>query len=93
MVGLTSDVKRLSQIRRNRLRHMADDKNDSYAQDEHIQEELKNARRLFAKHKWPVIDVTRRSVEETAAAIIHLHRTWIAKKEQEESALNAQSAS
>ena len=86
VVGLTSDVKRLSQIRRNRLRHMADENNDSYAQDEHIQTELKNARRLFSKHKWPVIDVSRRSVEETAAAIIHLHRTWVAKKDQAEGA-------
>ena len=92
VVGLTSDVKRLSQIRRNRLRHMADENNDSYAQDEHIQTELKNARRLFSKHKWPVIDVSRRSVEETAAAIIHLHRTWVAKKDQAESADNANDA-
>lgn len=79
--GLTSDVKRLSQIRRNRLMHMADDTNDSYAHDDSIQEELKQARRLFSRHGWPVIDVTRRSVEETAASIIHLHRTWLAKKE------------
>ena len=84
VVGLTSDVKRLSQIRKTRLNAMADKRNDSYAKDEDIQEEIKQARRLFAKHGWPVIDVSRRSVEETAASIIHLHNEWRIKQEEAE---------
>ncbi|MGC6531261.1 MAG: pyruvate, water dikinase regulatory protein [Candidatus Puniceispirillaceae bacterium] len=76
VVGLTSDVKRLSQIRKSRLNAMSDLNNDSYARDDEIQTEIRNARRLFAKNGWPVIDVTRRSVEETAASIIHLHNEW-----------------
>ena len=81
VVGLTSDVRRLSQIRKARLRTMQDEGNEAYADDAEIEDELKKARRLFAKQKWPVIDVTRRSVEETAAAIIHLHRIWQETKE------------
>lgn len=81
VVGLTSDVKRLLQIRRSRLNAMLDSQNDSYARDEDIQEEIKQARRLFARHHWPVIDVTRRSVEETAASIIHLYNEWRAKQD------------
>ena len=85
VVGLTSDVKRLSQIRRSRLNSMFDSHNDSYAKDEDIQEEIKQARRLFARNSWPVIDVTRRSVEETAASIIHLHNKWIDSQFEEQS--------
>lgn len=81
VVGLTSDVKRLSQIRKSRLTVMSDSGNDSYAKDEDIQQEIKQARRLFARNGWPVIDVTRRSVEETAASIIHFHNGWLAKRE------------
>lgn len=84
VVGLTSDVKRLSQIRKSRLNAMSDSGNDSYAKDEDIQEEIKQARRLFARNGWPVIDVTRRSVEETAASIIHFHNGWLAKRERDE---------
>ena len=61
---------------------MSDSGNESYAKDEEIQEEIKQARRLFARNGWPVIDVTRRSVEETAASIIHLHNGWLAKQEE-----------
>ena len=82
VVGLTSDVRRLSQIRRSRLHAMSDSDNDSYAEDNAIQEEIKNARRLFGRHNWPVIDVTRRSVEETAASIIHLHNEWLSKRDE-----------
>ncbi|MGC6516948.1 MAG: pyruvate, water dikinase regulatory protein [Candidatus Puniceispirillaceae bacterium] len=84
VVGLTSDPKRLSQIRRSRLSSMLDSTNETYANDEDIQQEIKQARRLFARHSWPVIDVTRRSVEETAASIIHLHNEWRAKQNDEE---------
>lgn len=76
VVGLTNDPKRLSQIRRTRQNAMADKDNMTYADIEKITEEVRNARRLFAEQSWPVIDVTRRSVEETAAAVIQLHTNW-----------------
>jgi len=76
VVGLTNDPKRLSQIRRTRQMAMADTDNMSYADLDKITEEVRNARRLFTEQNWPVIDVTRRSVEETAAAVIQLYTNW-----------------
>ena len=76
VVGLTNDPKRLSLIRRTRQIAMSDAANRGYADLEAITEEVRQARRLFAQNQWPVINVTRRSVEETAAAIIQLHTTW-----------------
>lgn len=73
VVGLTTDPKRLIQVRRNRLEHMRDNQNDSYADLDQVSGELRSARRLFASHNWPVLDVSRRSIEETAASIIHLY--------------------
>ncbi len=77
VVGLTNDPKRLSQIRRSRQQAMQDTKNTIYTDIEQISAEVRKARRLFTTNKWPVIDVTRRSVEETAAAIIQLHTNWL----------------
>lgn len=81
-VGLTESPKRLAQVRRTRLK--ADEVGDGdglaeneYLDEEHIEEEVRKARKLFSKHGWPVIDVTKRSVEETAAeimAILQSHR-------------------
>lgn len=76
VVGLTNDPKRLSQVRRTRQVAMQDTKNEDYANIDQITEEVRNARRLFASNKWPVIDVTRRSVEETAAAILQYYTQW-----------------
>jgi regulator of PEP synthase PpsR (kinase-PPPase family) len=76
VVGLTNDPKRLSQVRRTRQVTMADLNNKTYADVEKINEEIRSARRLFSKQGWPVIDVTRRSVEETAAAVIQLYTNW-----------------
>ena len=76
VVGLTNDPNRLSQIRRTRQASMGDDKNENYVNIEQITEEVRNARRLFTSNKWPVIDVTRRSVEETAAAILQFYNNW-----------------
>ena len=73
VVGLTTDAKRLSMIRRNRLQHMSNSQNDTYADLDNINDELKSARRLFSGQNWPVLDVSRRSIEETAAAILHLY--------------------
>ena len=73
VVGLTTDAKRLAHVRRNRLQHMSDSQNDTYADLDSINDELKSARRLFSSQNWPVLDVSRRSIEETAAAILHLY--------------------
>ena len=72
VVGLTSAPDRLVQIRRNRLLTLNQQTRTDYVDGERVKEEVAFARRLFAEHGWPVIDVTRRSIEETAAAIIKL---------------------
>ncbi|MEM1021653.1 MAG: pyruvate, water dikinase regulatory protein, partial [Pseudomonadota bacterium] len=72
IVGLTTSPDRLVQIRKNRLLALKEDKPTSYVDEDKVREEITNARRLFSKHRWPVIDVTRRSIEETAAAILAL---------------------
>ena len=82
VVGLTTDAGALAAIRRNRLRHLGQAEHETgYADLEHIREELKRARRLFLRYGWPVIDVTRRSVEETAASILaYLHRADVGER-------------
>jgi regulator of PEP synthase PpsR (kinase-PPPase family) len=72
VIGLTVSPDRLLQIRRNRLLSLREERESAYVEEEAVREEIVRARRLFEKHKWPVIDVTRRSVEETAAAVINL---------------------
>ena len=59
---------------------MLDKNNENYANIEQITEEVRNARRLFATNGWPVIDVTNRSVEETAAAILQYYNRWCEKR-------------
>lgn len=80
VVGLTNDPKRLSQVRKTRQIAMSDAQNKTYAEIDAISEEVRQARRLFTANSWPVIDVTRRSVEETAAAVIQLHTSWQEKQ-------------
>lgn len=71
VVGLTKDPARLVDIRRNRLRMIGgDSQEDDYVDLDSVRREVAEARRLFTRHGWPVVDVTRRSIEETAAAII-----------------------
>lgn len=72
VVGLTKNPKRLVEIRRARLQILERDANTDYADIETVSEEIRMARALFAEHKWPVIDVTQRSVEEVAATIMQL---------------------
>lgn len=72
VVGLTASPERIVQIRRNRLLSLNEDRDTNYVDDYAVREEIVYAKRLFAKHKWATIDVTRRSVEETAAKIINL---------------------
>ena len=70
VVGLTTAPERLVQVRRNRLLSLNEGTETSYVDDEKVREEVQFARRMFADNGWPVIDVTRRSIEETAAAVI-----------------------
>lgn len=72
VVGLTTSADRLVAVRRNRLSVMGEDRSTTYADEESVKAELGYARRMFADNDWPVIDVTRRSIEESAAAIIKL---------------------
>jgi [pyruvate, water dikinase]-phosphate phosphotransferase / [pyruvate, water dikinase] kinase len=72
VVGLLVSPDRLLQIRRNRLLSMKEDRDSSYIDTDAVREEIIAARRLFERYDWPTIDVTRRSVEETAAAVINL---------------------
>jgi regulator of PEP synthase PpsR (kinase-PPPase family) len=72
VVGLTKDPGQLIQIRRNRLRLLAQDEQTDYVDPDAVREEVAQARRLCAEHRWPVLDVTRRSIEETAATIIQM---------------------
>ena len=73
VVGLTTAPERLIQVRRNRLLSLSQSPDTDYVQQEKVESEVKYARRMFADNSWPVIDVTRRSIEETAAAIINLY--------------------
>ncbi|APX64875.1 pyruvate, water dikinase regulatory protein [Sphingomonas sp. gentR] len=72
VVGLTTSADRLIAIRRNRLLSLNQAPDTDYVEQEAVNRELTFARRMFADNDWPVIDVTRRSIEETAAAIISL---------------------
>ncbi len=72
VVGLIVSPERLLQIRRNRLLALNETRGSTYIDPEAVREEIVSARRMFERHGWPVIDVTRRSVEETAAAVINL---------------------
>lgn len=73
IVGLTANPERLIQVRRNRLRSLGQADDSDYVRADSVEQELQTARRLFSQHGWPVIDVTRRSIEEAAAAIINLY--------------------
>lgn len=72
VVGLTTAADRLIQVRRNRLLSLNQAPETAYVDQEGVARELQFARRIFADNGWPVIDVTRRSIEETAAAVIRL---------------------
>jgi regulator of PEP synthase PpsR (kinase-PPPase family) len=73
VVGLTTAPRRLVEIRRNRLLSLNERAETAYVDEERVEQEVAFARRMFADNGWPVIDVTRRSIEETAAAVIKLY--------------------
>ena len=70
VIGLICDPSRLSDVRRNRIQSMHEDRPGDYTNEEEILNEIENSKKIFKKHHWPIIDVTRKSVEETAASII-----------------------
>jgi len=72
LVGLTTSADRLIQVRRNRLLSLNQQADTPYVEQDAVAREIAFARRMFADNGWPVIDVTRRSIEETAAAIVSL---------------------
>ena len=72
IVGLVADPERLADIRRNRVAIMRDHKLKDYTDLDYIKKEVQDSKDLFKKFNWPIIDVTRRSVEETAASILKI---------------------
>ena len=75
VVGLVATPERIVQIRQNRLLSLNAPNETDYVDRTAVAEEIAASRRLFARHNWPMIDVTRRSIEETAAAILDLYQT------------------
>ena len=73
VIGLTKTADRLLQVRRARLVALRQDAETDYVDAAAVRTELAAARKLFERRGWPVIDVTRRAIEETAAAILSLH--------------------
>ena len=82
-VGLTASADRLVQIRRNRLLMLNQEPETEYVDIENVKAEIAEARKLFSRHAWPVIDVTRRSIEETAAAIFQLYTRFHEERDAE----------
>jgi len=80
VVGLTTEAERLVDIRKNRINSLKDNKNKDYTDLEKIKKEVNDAKNTFRKYRWPIIDVTRKSVEETAASIIKIHKIFLNKK-------------
>ncbi len=72
VVGLVTSADRLIQVRRNRLLSLNQTPDTDYVDEEKVKAEVAYARRMFSDNGWPVLDVTRRSIEETAAAIVNL---------------------
>jgi len=75
VIGLTKDPARLVQVRRNRLRMISEDRDTDYVDLETVRSEVNSARRTFMDQGWPIIDVTRRSIEETAASILQVYES------------------
>ncbi|KRO73679.1 MAG: phosphotransferase [Pelagibacteraceae bacterium BACL5 MAG-120813-bin20] len=79
IVGLTAEPERLVDIRKNRLTNLKEIENTKYVDIDTIRYEIEEAKKTFKKYRWPVIDVTRKSVEETAASIIKIYEIYNAK--------------
>ena len=77
VVGLTTEPERLVEIRKNRMNSLKETENKNYTNIENITKEIINAKKTFQKYRWPVIDITRKSVEEAAASIIKIHEIYL----------------
>ena len=73
VVGLTTEPQRLVDIRKNRMNALKEKENTHYTNISKIEKEISEAKKTFTKYQWPIIDVTRKSVEETAASIIKIY--------------------
>jgi regulator of PEP synthase PpsR (kinase-PPPase family) len=82
ILGLTVHPARLIQIRRNRLLMLNEDNETAYVDMERVEREVREARRFFLSKNWPIIDVTRRSIEETAASVIQLYEGHMGREEE-----------
>ncbi len=76
VVGLNAEAERLADIRKNRMNSIKELDNQKYTNIENIQKEIDDARKTFKKYRWPSIDVSRKSVEETAASIIKIYEIY-----------------
>ena len=76
VVGLSTEPQRLADLRKNRMNSLKETERMEYTDLESIKKEVLQAKKTFQKYKWPLIDVTRKSVEETAASIIKIHEIY-----------------
>jgi regulator of PEP synthase PpsR (kinase-PPPase family) len=77
VVGLNTEPERLVDLRKNRMNSLKETENIKYISIENIKKEIMDAKKTFQKYRWPSIDVTRKSVEETAASIIKIHEIYL----------------
>ena len=77
VIGLSTEPERLVDLRKNRMNSLKETENVKYTNLENIKKEIADAKKTFQKYKWPSIDVTRKSVEETAASIIKIHEIYL----------------
>ena len=77
VVGLSTEPERLADLRKNRMNSLKETENIKYTDLENIRKEVLDAKKTFQKYRWPLIDVTRKSVEETAASIIKIHEIYL----------------
>ena len=77
VIGLSTEPERLVDLRKNRMNSLKETENKNYTNIENIKKEIYEAKKTFQKYKWPSIDVTRKSVEETAASIIKIHEIYL----------------
>ena len=76
IIGLSTEPERLADIRKNRMNSLKESQNKSYTDLSRIKKEVEDAKNTFKKYRWPIIDVTRKSVEETAASIIKIYEIY-----------------
>jgi regulator of PEP synthase PpsR (kinase-PPPase family) len=77
VIGLNTEPERLVDLRRNRMNSLKETEKTNYTSIENIKKEIMDAKKTFQKYRWPTIDVTRKSVEETAASIIKIHEIYL----------------